>query len=202
VRSNMFKSASKFQLGVLTACVLVVGMCSSPRASAQPFDKKTYITFSAPVEIPGMVLPAGTYVFKRLDSASARNIVQIFDKDEKKLYATILAISDYRLMPTDQTVIRFEERASSSPEAVKAWFYPGEDYGLQFVYPHDRAVALAKRTNQNVLSMRNDMTQNITAPAKSAGESSIQAMQNTEVTAVKPSGEQVDMGQAASTKRQ
>src|SRR5204862_769013 len=127
------------------------------RSAADQWDKKTIVTFNAPVEVPGKVLPAGTYVFKLLDSASNRNIVQIYDKDEKQLLATILALPDYRLKPSDKPVITFEERPSGSPEAIKAWFYPGELYGQQFVYPHDRAVALAKRSNQPVLSMRNDM---------------------------------------------
>jgi hypothetical protein len=132
-------------------------------------------------------------VFKLLDSTSNRNIVQIFDKDEKQLLATILAIPDYRLRPSDKPVIRFEERASGAPEAIKAFFYPGDDYGLQFVYPHDKAVQLAKRTKQNVLSMPNDMAQNNTAPATSASDSSVQAMKNTEVTGVNPAGEPIDM---------
>ena len=130
----------------------------------------------------GKVLPAGAYVFKLLDSASNRNIVQIFDKDERHLYATILAIPDYRLKPTDKTVINFEELPSNSPEAIKAWFYPGDEYGQQFVYPHKRAVEIAKRTNQNVLSMRNEMADHISAPAKTASASSVKAMQQTEVT--------------------
>ena len=180
-------------VAVTTLCVALLGIGWTTGAAADERDKKTVVTFSAPVEIPGKALPAGTYVFKVLDSASNRNILQIFDKDEKQLYATILAIPDYRLKPSDKPVIRFEERPSGTPEAIKAFFYPGDDYGLQFVYPHDRAVQIAKRTKQNVLSMRNDMAQNITTPAKSASEPSVQAMQNTEVTGVNPSGDEVDM---------
>jgi hypothetical protein len=92
-------------------CVVTLGVGLTPKAAADERDKKTIVTFSAPVEVPGKALPAGTYVFKLLDSTSNRNIVQIFDKDEKQLLATILAIPDYRLKPTDKPVIRFEERA-------------------------------------------------------------------------------------------
>ena len=180
--------------GVIAAlCIALVGIGLTPRAAADERDKKTIVTFSAPVEIPGKALPAGTYVFKLLDSTSNRNIVQIFDKDEKQVLATILAIPDYRLKPTDKPVISFEERPSGTPEAIKAFFYPGDEYGLQFVYPHDRAVQLAKRTKQNVLAMRNDMAQHITTPASSASEPSVQAMKQTEVTGVNPSGEPIDM---------
>jgi hypothetical protein len=180
-------------VAVTTLCLTLLGVVWTTGAAADERDKKTIVTFSAPVEIPGKALPAGTYVFKVLDSASNRNILQIFDKDEKQLYATVLAIPDYRLKPSDKPVIQFEERPSGTPEAVKAFFYPGDDYGLQFVYPHDKAVQIAKRTKQNVLSMGNDMAKNITTPAKSSSEPSVQAMQNTEVTGVNPSGDDIDM---------
>ncbi|HLH41287.1 MAG TPA: hypothetical protein VKX39_19215 [Bryobacteraceae bacterium] len=195
--ANLIQSRSRI-IAMLFVAILGFALVSPIRADE--WDKKTIVTFSAPVEIPGKVLPAGTYVFKLLNSVSNRNIVQVFDKDEKKLFATILAIPDYRLQPSDKPVIRFEERSSGSPEAIKAWFYPGDLYGQEFVYPHTRAVELAKRTNQNVLSMPNEMNQNITAPAKSASEPSVQAMQNTEVTAVKPSGEQIELAQAVASK--
>ncbi len=99
-------------------------------------------------------------------------------------------------------MITFEERPSGTPEAIKAWFYPGDNYGQQFVYPHKRAAELAKRTNQNVLSMRDDMAKNVSTSATSAGNSDIKAMQNTEVTGVSPSGEPVDLVIIVATKPQ
>jgi hypothetical protein len=180
-------------IGATMFCLTMMGVGLTPRIFADQWDKKTIVTFSAPVEIPGKALPAGTYVFKLLDSSSNRNIVQVWDKDEKHLLATILAVPDYRLKPADKPVIRFEERPSGTPEAVKAWFYPGDQFGQQFVYPHDRAVELAKRTNQHVLSMPNDMAKNITTPAKSASDASIQEMKKAEVTGVSPSGDAVEL---------
>ncbi|HLG96637.1 MAG TPA: LPXTG cell wall anchor domain-containing protein [Bryobacteraceae bacterium] len=194
-KSNRIRSAV-----VAMLFVAIFGFVLVSQAKADEWDKKTVVTFSGPVEIPGKVLPAGTYVFRLLNSASNRNIVQIFDKDEKQLFATMLAIPDYRLQPSDKPVIRFEERASGSPEAIKAWFYPGDVYGQQFVYPHKRAVELAKRTNQNVLSMPNELNQNISTPAKSASEPSVQAMEKAEVTGVKPSGEPIQLAQAVASK--
>src|SRR5712672_4839493 len=85
-------------LAISSLAALCIGLM--PRAVADESDHKTIVTFSGPVEIPGKALPAGTYVFKLLNSTSNRNIVQIFDKDEKQLLATILAIPDYRLKPT------------------------------------------------------------------------------------------------------
>ncbi len=192
---NSLTTSSNQRLGRVLAIVCAAALCIMllPNAAASEFDKKTIVTFSAPVEIPGKVLQAGTYVFKLLDFASTRNIVQIFDKDEKNLIATILAIPDYRLKPSDKPVIRFEERPSGSPEAIQAWFYPGDNFGQQFVYPHKRAVELAKRTNHDVLSMRDDMAKSISTSARSANDPGIQAMENTEVTGVNPAGERVDL---------
>ncbi|HYM12792.1 MAG TPA: hypothetical protein VEU62_18785 [Bryobacterales bacterium] len=113
-------------------------------ARADEWNKKTNVSFSQPVEIPGMVLPAGQYVFKLADSQSNRDIVQVFNKDENHIYKTILAIPDYRLQPADKTVITFEERAAGAPRAVKEWFYPGDNYGEEFVYPRVKKVMVAE----------------------------------------------------------
>ena len=98
-----------------------------PRAGADEWNQKTIMTFSGPVEIPGQVLPAGTYVFKLADSQADRNVVEVFNKDESHMYGFFLAIPDYRLKPRGKPIITFEERAAGAPEAVKAWFYPGDD---------------------------------------------------------------------------
>ncbi|MEI9976217.1 MAG: hypothetical protein WDO73_31725 [Ignavibacteriota bacterium] len=122
----------------------------APAVRADDWNRKTKITFSGPVEIPGVhlkgwaVLPAGTYVFKILDSQSDRHIVQIFSEDESTVYATILAIPNYRLKTTDKTVITFRERPAGEPEALRAWFYPGRNFGEEFVYPKARAVELGQ----------------------------------------------------------
>jgi hypothetical protein len=120
-----------------------IGFGSAGIARADDFDKKTLITFSQPVEIPGRVLPAGTYVFKLADSMTDRHIVQIFTADGSQILATLLAIPDYRLTTTDQTVIKFGEVVAGAPEAIRAWFYPGNSVGQEFVYPKSRAAQLA-----------------------------------------------------------
>lgn len=130
-------------------CLLAVTMLGAtllPSARADEWNKKTIITFSQSVEIPGQVLPAGTYTFKLLDSPSDRHIVQIFNADGSQLITTILAINDYRLKPTGDTVMKFSERPGDSPEALRAWFYPGDNFGQEFVYPKVRAIQLAQTT--------------------------------------------------------
>jgi hypothetical protein len=175
-----------------------VGMLGAllPRAKADEWDQKTVFTFSGPVEIPGRVLPAGTYVFKLMDSDSDRNIVQVFSKNEKEFFGTFLAIPDYRMKPTGKPVITFEERAANSPEAVKAWFYPGENYGHDFVYPKVKALALAKANNTPVASMPNELAANVTKPATTMQEPHVMAMKQAPLKAQKPTQDEVEITEA------
>ena len=128
-------------------CFLAVAMLGAtvlPSARADEWNKKTVVTFSQAVEVPGKILPAGTYTFQLLDSPSDRHIVQIFNADGTHIIATILAINNYRLQPTGETVMKFGERPGDSPEALRAWFYPGDSFGQEFVYPKVRAIELAQ----------------------------------------------------------
>ena len=130
-------------------CLLAItlfGATVLSSARADTWDKKTVVTFSQAVEVPGKVLPAGTYTFQLLDSPSDRHIVQIFNADGTHIIATILAINNYRLEPTGDTVMKFSERPGDSPDALRAWFYPGDNFGQEFVYPKVRAIQLAQTT--------------------------------------------------------
>lgn len=124
--------------------VSLIGFVAMSSARADEWDKKTILTFSQPVEIPGQVLPAGTYMFKLADTMGDRHIVQIFNADGSQIIATVMAIPDYRLTATDQTVIKFGEVPAGSPEAIRAWFYPGNTIGQELVYPKARAGLLAR----------------------------------------------------------
>jgi len=168
----------------------------SPGATASEYNKKTIVTFGQPVEIPGVgaqVLPAGTYVIRLVDSLSTRDIVQILNKDETHVYATILAVANYRLKPTSDPVIRFRERAAGSPQALRAWFYPGNTFGQEFVYPKARALEIAKEVNQPVLTMPSELATEITAPEPSAAPT--EALKEAPIKAVEPSGEEVEIAQ-------
>jgi hypothetical protein len=190
------------------ATVFVVAIFGrSPRADEA--NKLTYFTFSAPVELPGMTLPAGTYAFKLLDTTGNRNIVQVFNKNMTRLYGTFLTIADYRQQPSEKSVIRFSETKEGGPPAVKEWFYPGETYGYEFVYPKNRATQLAKASNQAVPSMAQNMTSQITASNNSnnnanaqqtaasnaSGQANVAALENTPVMAEQPSGDEVEVAE-------
>jgi hypothetical protein len=161
-------------------CVLAV-----PTAAADDWNKETVITFSGPVEVPGVgaqTLPAGTYVFKILDSQSDRHIVQISNQDKTHVFTTVLAIPNYRLHATDKTVITFRERPAGQPEALRAWFYPGREWGEEFVYAKPRAIELAKETNEPVLATPVELA---AAP--------VEALKTAPVEAVDPKGEPVEL---------
>ena len=117
----------------LIAAVSVLPL-TFPIANADTFNKKTKLTFSQPIRVPGVTLSAGSYIFKLVDSQSSRNIVQIMNVRENKLYTTVLAIPDYRLNPSSHTVMTFGETGTGCAPAVKAWFYPGDNTGSRFVY--------------------------------------------------------------------
>ena len=139
---------------LITLCVLSTLIV--PNARADEWDKKTTLTFNEPVQVPGTTLSAGTYVFKLADS-SDRTIVQIWNEDETRLITTILAVADYRANTPDKTIVSFDERPTGQPEALKAWFYPGDNSGVEFIYPKQRATELAQ-VNQQPVSLPEDTT--------------------------------------------
>src|SRR5690349_7837806 len=132
------------RLVLIGLAVSALGFAAVSDARADTRDKKTVITFSQPVEVAGHVLPAGTYTFQLMDSMTDRHIVQIFNANGTKLIATVLTVPDYRLTSTDATVIKFREVPAGTLQAVRAWFYPGNTVGEEFIYPKARAMVLAK----------------------------------------------------------
>jgi len=192
----------KLLTAVKTACLTVMlGAVITTGARADESNRKTVVTFSGPVEIPGVhlagwgILPAGTYVFKILDSVSDRHIVQIFDKSETTVYATILAIPNYRLKATDKTVITFRERPAGQPEALRAWFYPGRNWGEEFVYTKTKALELAKDANTPVLFAEVEIPQEVSEPIKSADAPVVIELKRAPIMAIQPTGEQVQLAQ-------
>jgi hypothetical protein len=187
---------------ITTMCgIALMSAIFTPTANADAWNRKTVITFSAPVEIPPVhlkgwsVLPAGTYVFKILDSQSDRHIVQIFNQDETVVYATVLAIPNYRLKATDKTVVTFRERPAGQPEALRAWFYPGRNWGEEFVYPKAKAVELAKETNTPVLFLATEIPLEVAEPIKSAEEPVVLELKRAPIMAVRPTGEETQLAQ-------
>ncbi len=105
-----------------------------PVAKADVGNQQTELTFSQPVQIPGQVLPAGTYQFVVVDDTTNINTVRIFSADRTKLYATLVTVPTSRPESANGTVLSFAERGSGQPEALQSWFYPGMVDGHEFIY--------------------------------------------------------------------
>ena len=136
------------------ACA-VVTLAALPVAAAlaqSPRDQRTYFTFSQSVDLPGKTLPAGTYLFRLVDSPGNRHIVQVLDGDGKNVQTTLMAIPAQRMDPPDEPEVRFMETAASAPSAIKTWWYPGNTVGHEFIYPRKQAQQIAARSKQPVLT--------------------------------------------------
>src|SRR5260370_35140598 len=117
----------------IALCLVVVCLTLSATAMASDSDKKTIITTNQPLEIPGkVVLPAGKYVIKLADLPSSHNVVQVFNADETKLYATVMGIPAYRTKATEKPEITLSEAGKGTPYAIREWFYPENNYGTEF----------------------------------------------------------------------
>jgi membrane anchored protein len=133
------------------AFVAVVSMATMSVAVADQWDKKTIITTNEVMQLPNMMLQPGTYVIKLADSSSNRHIVQFFDKDEKHLVTTVLAIPNQRLRLTGKSVFAFWEVPAGQPKALRAWFYPGDNFGQEFAYrPQEAATITASNSGATV----------------------------------------------------
>jgi hypothetical protein len=120
----------RFTFAMIAIAMLIT--LSAVNAKADQFDKRTLLTFAQPVEVPGLVLDAGTYAFSRVGDNP--NVVRISSPDGSHVYATLLTISDYRLDPAGETIVTFAERPNGNPKAIKSWFYPGDNTGEEFIY--------------------------------------------------------------------
>lgn len=138
------------RLVLALAGIGALGIALAPNARADEWNKRTVLTVNESIQVPNKVLPAGKYVIKLLDSPSDRHIVQIFNADETHLETTILAIPNYRLQPTGKTMFTFWETPPGQPKALRAWFYPGDNFGQEFAYPKSAAVEIATVTHQPV----------------------------------------------------
>jgi len=135
------------------ACAVTVFVCllAAP-VSAQPLDKRTLFTFSGPITLPGVTLPAGQYLFRLADPNSSSKVVQVLNADGTKPYGLFFTLAAGRFEPASTPEIRFMETASGTPAAIKTWWYPGERTGYEFIYPKEQARRLATGASQPVLT--------------------------------------------------
>jgi len=133
--------------------MVVLFLMAPPAAQASETDRLTHFMVNQSFEVPGKVLlPNTRYVMKLHDLYQNRNVVQVFTDDEKNMLAQFLAINSERLEPVNKTTFTFIETQPGYPKPIREWFYPGRNIGLEFVYPKEQALEIAKHATQPVLT--------------------------------------------------
>jgi LPXTG-motif cell wall-anchored protein len=120
--------------------------------TAAEWDKGTKVTFKEAVELPGFVLQPGTYTFRLANLPGERHVVGVYNAEENHFYGFVLAIPNARLKATSETVMRFGEQPRNKPQTLRAWFYPGDTWGHEFVYPKAKAAEIAAVAKAPVLA--------------------------------------------------
>jgi hypothetical protein len=154
------KRFTSIAAAVFTAAFLAAATSASAQDSN--INQRTFLTFSGPVQMPGVTLPAGKYVF-RLADTSLHNVMQVFDGDEKKI------IGQWFFIPKNRTteeasaangkpVVMFREMPEGMTPAIQYYFYPTDLTGKEFIYPKDQALKIAAATHQAVLATDSDAT--------------------------------------------
>src|SRR5215212_2159098 len=144
---------SKRLIASTFAAAAITALSVAPASAQQPLDSRTEFTFNQSVELPGVTLPPGTYIFRFVDATTSRKVMQVQAKDaSNKTYGMFLTISAERPRPSDDAELRFLETPSGAPAAVKTWWYPGNTIGREFIYPKSQARRLAQATNTTVLT--------------------------------------------------
>ena len=121
-----------FTYGIVTAALLTF---VTPAAPQESFDKLAYLTFSAPVQVPGATLSAGRYRFHLTNAVGSRNVMQVLSNDGSVVHGMFNTIEAHRHSITDDPAVTFRETPAGEAPAIKALFYGGLREGYEFVYP-------------------------------------------------------------------
>jgi hypothetical protein len=123
-----------------------------PRARADEAGWRTQLRIAEPTEIPYTTLAPGDYVVKVVNTQETRSIVQFLNANETEVIATVVAVPNYHVRPAEETEFTYFLRAAGHPFALKSWRYPGNNYGVQFVYPKAEAIVIAQETHETVVA--------------------------------------------------
>jgi len=137
---------------ILPGLALLGATLVAPLVMADEFEKKTVVHVIEPVQLPTMILEPGQYVFRLMDNPD-RHIVLIYDAEGTHLVTKVLAVPNLRLRPTSKTVFQFWETPAGQPKALRAWFYPGDNFGQEFVYPKTKSIEIAQIVHAPVLAV-------------------------------------------------
>ena len=135
------------------SCLVAMTVALAAPASAQsPVDETTYVTFSSPFELPGVALPAGTYIFRLADPEHPHNVIQVLSSDQSRVYAMLMGAERTRTDASGKVIATFDNERSSAPPAIRTFFLPYDSVGVEFMYPMHQAERIAKSSHQPVLT--------------------------------------------------
>jgi hypothetical protein len=161
---------------IATALVLAVFAVLAGGSAAQETNvsERTFLTFSDTVEMPGLTLQPGTYVFKLADTPS-RNVVHVWNETEDQMLGHWLFVQAERPEVTGENVVMFREAPAGTPPAVQYWYFPGEKIGKEFIYPKDQALRIAEATGSTVLTDEGIEISPADAQARTGDDTQVQA---------------------------
>ena len=149
----------------ILATTLVAFTFGVVTANADQWNKLTRLDIDETIQVPGATLPPGKYVVKLADSPANRHIVRFFNEDQSKVLATVLAVPNQKMQPSGDTQLGWYETPAGEPPALRSWFYPGDTFGQQFVYPKKQASQIAGRSKRNVPTMDDDAANGLNTSA-------------------------------------
>jgi hypothetical protein len=138
----------------LASAAMALILVGASASSAQLADRRAYFTFNTPVEVPGVALPPGKYLFRVANPEGT--IVQVLSADGTKVFSTAFSIPAIRPAPAEVPEVRLIEAPAGVPPAVKTWWYPGESTGREFIYPRTQALRLAHAATEPVLTTQGE----------------------------------------------
>jgi hypothetical protein len=189
------KLVAFFTLAVLTLSI-------GGRAEAQPADYRTYFTFSAPVTLPGMTLPAGKYIFRLADPDSSRKVINVLSGDGKRSLAMLHTIPNQATRAPKDAEIRFMETSAQVAPPIKTWWYAGKAIGYEFIYPRQQALQLSKSTSEPVLTTTKETSDLANADlsrvtGSESDQATVRVEENPAAREVSGRAQQADAGAAA-----
>ena len=154
------------KLSMIAGFIIAFALIFELAARADEDNQLTKLTFSQPVQVPGRILPAGTYEFVLANSESNRNIVQIFNADGTEIIATVQTIPTERATETEGTSITFAQGQDAQPAALVTWFYPGAETGHEFIYSKPVEMELSQEARRTLVDEHGTM---VNSEANGAG---------------------------------
>jgi len=122
------------QRSIVTAAgAMVLGLLMATAGYTWTASKTMYLSFSGPVALPGVTLPAGTYTFERVSDDV--HVVRVSSRDQKTVYLTQFTelVDRPNGLPITQHITLGEARPGMAPP-VRAWYPEGLRQGHAFIY--------------------------------------------------------------------